>query len=89
MRDEYYRIVIENGKIRINVFDRGNHIPTFSTTSDISNKHGREIVALFLQKYGMGMKEYKQICQRYDKMIKDDIKSFINNGILSGKDEDK
>jgi len=78
MKDEYYRIVIENGKIKINIFDRGNPIPTFSTNCNMENEKARELVALFLQKYGLGIKEYQEICNRYEREMTEDIKSFLN-----------
>ena len=79
VRSEKYRIVIENGRVRINVFDRGNPQPVYSTHVKLNDNKGKEIVALFLQKYGVGLKEYKQICENYDKTIKEDMEAFVKN----------
>lgn len=79
MRSEYYRVVIENGRVRINVFDKGNKDPIYSTDVRLTDKQGREIVALFLQKYGIGIKEYQEICECNEKEILNDLRQCVGD----------
>lgn len=77
MKGEYYRVVIENGKVKINVFEKNNPSPIYSTKAKFESEAGKEIIALFLQKYGVGIKEYKKICENIDKDIQKDINEIF------------
>lgn len=76
--EDYYRIVIENGKVKINIFEKNNPIPYNTIKADITKQKGKELLALLLQKYGMNLEDFKKAEEKNKEEIKNDIAKFIN-----------
>jgi hypothetical protein len=78
---DYYRIVIENGKIKALFFDKGNPNPHTKLCGKIESPEIFELLCLLYQKSVSpknSINEFKKIVEGYNKSIREDFEFFFN-----------